>query len=111
MANVVKSILQNYFCLAGGCDSFCQNARRLEAQSLNQFEKDLKNVEAHFASGQSNANFIPQNPVAGSPLFGQNHSYIGVYNKGSGKRLTSTLLPLAGPVLLLMLDSGERLRI
>jgi hypothetical protein len=53
---------------SGGCDSFCQNAKRYEDQSLNQFEKDLKNFAEQFGITQSN---VPQNIGAGSPVFGQ----------------------------------------
>jgi len=57
--------------VAGGCDSFCQSAKVLEEQSLNQFQTDLKIFESQFANSQSNANINPQNNVAGSPVFGQ----------------------------------------
>jgi hypothetical protein len=56
----------------GACDSFCQNAKRLEGQSLNQFQKDLNHFEAQFANADSNTNFIQNPRGAGAPVFGQN---------------------------------------
>eukprot|EP00092_Neocalanus_flemingeri_P061347 GFUD01073732.1.p1 GENE.GFUD01073732.1~~GFUD01073732.1.p1 ORF type:complete len:272 (-),score=35.22 GFUD01073732.1:23-838(-) len=44
------------------CDSFCQEAKRLNDQSLNQFEKDLRSFEAQFGNTRTNVGaFIPQN--------------------------------------------------
>merc|ERR1712013_858331 len=67
----------------GDCDDFCQNARRLEEQSLNQFKADLKSFEAQlsnsqggvggggapvFSTVQTSHNFVPQQPVGDSFL-------------------------------------------
>ena len=56
---------------AGDCDSFCQNAKHLEDQSLNQFTMDLKNFAVQFRNTQLNANIVPQNSGATPPLFRQ----------------------------------------
>eukprot|EP00092_Neocalanus_flemingeri_P061348 GFUD01073733.1.p1 GENE.GFUD01073733.1~~GFUD01073733.1.p1 ORF type:complete len:301 (-),score=43.94 GFUD01073733.1:50-952(-) len=44
------------------CDYFCQQAKRLNDQSLNQFEKDLRSFGAQFVNTRTNVGaFIPQN--------------------------------------------------
>jgi len=56
----------------GVCDSFCQNAKRLDNQSINKFEKDLRSFEAQF--GQTKAgSFVPQTQGR-TNLFGQDVS-------------------------------------
>jgi len=73
---------------AGGCDSFCESAKRLEAQSLNQFQTDLKIFQSQFAGVQSNSNFIPQTNRARVPLFVQ-----GVNNNQIRPNSVKTLKP------------------
>ena len=52
-------------------DSFCEFAQRLEDQSLDQLQKDLKNFEAQFANAQSNTNVIQNPRVTGAPVLEQ----------------------------------------
>merc|ERR1712106_237129 len=73
---------------AGGCDSFCESAKRLEAESLNQFQTDLKIFQSRFAGVQSNSNFIPQTNRARVPLFVQ-----GVNNNQIRPNSVKTLKP------------------
>ena len=66
---------------SGSCDSFCQNAKRLEDQSLDQFQKDLKNFEAQFANAKSNSNFIPNPRGASAPVLGQDVNSPTTFNQ------------------------------
>merc|ERR1712013_28298 len=62
----------------GDCDAFCQNARRIEEQSLSQFEADLKSFGAQlstnqggggasvFSTGETNPDFVPLKSIGGS---------------------------------------------
>jgi hypothetical protein len=56
---------------SGDCDSFCENAKHLEDQSLNQFTIDLKNFAVQFRNTKLNANIVPKNSGAAPPLFRQ----------------------------------------